>query len=79
VYDKEASLLEEQEKVPINPELEGISREEMGLEPFKCTEIRSSLMGILVYISEEIIVVVLGLEAKGKYSGIDIPNPKKSP
>jgi len=50
----------------------------MGLEPFTCTEIRSSLMGVPVYISKEIIAYVLGVEASGQYSGIDIPNPKTS-
>jgi len=38
------------EKVLIDPTLDGKSREEMGLEPFTCTEIRSSIMGILVFI-----------------------------
>ena len=51
----------------------------MGLEPFKRTEIRSSVMGILVHILEEIIAYVLGTEATGKYSDIDIPNSKTSP
>jgi len=35
-------------------------------------------MGVLMYISEEIIVYVLGVEASGKYSGIKIPNSKTS-
>jgi len=43
--------LEEIEKILINPTLEGKSREEMGLEPFVDTEIRSSIMGIPVFIS----------------------------
>jgi len=51
VYDKDAAKLEETEKVLIDPTLEGKSREEMGLEPFTCTEIRSSIMGIPVFIS----------------------------
>jgi len=46
VYDREASELEEQEKILIDPTLAGKSREEMGLEPFTCTKIRSSLMGV---------------------------------
>ena len=50
----------------------------MGLELFTCTEIRSNLMGIPVHISEEIIAYVLGVEATGIYSGIEIPNPKTS-
>jgi len=60
------------------PELEGKSREEMGLEPFKSTEIRSSVMGVPAVISEEIIAYVLGVEALGQYSGIEIPNPKNT-
>ncbi len=50
----------------------------MGLEPFKGTEIRSSVMGVPVVISEEIIAYVLGVEASGQYYGIEIPNPKNS-
>jgi len=66
VYDKEASVDEEREKILIDPSLAGKSREEMGLEPFKRTEIRSSVMGIPVHISEETIAYVLGTEATGK-------------
>ena len=51
VYDKKAVKLEETEKILIDPTLEGKSREEMGLEPFVNTEIRSSIMGIPVFIS----------------------------
>jgi len=51
VYDKHAAKLEEQEKVLIDPSLEGKSREEMGLEPFVDTEIRLSIMGVLVFIN----------------------------
>jgi len=40
------------EKVLIDPSLQGKTREEMGLEPFRCVEIRSSIMGIPVIISE---------------------------
>jgi hypothetical protein len=52
VYDRNAAKLEEIEKVLIDHTLEGKTREEMGLEPFRCTEIRSSIMGIPVFISE---------------------------
>jgi hypothetical protein len=41
VYDRNAAKQEETEKVLINPNLEGKSREEMSLERFKCIEIRS--------------------------------------
>jgi hypothetical protein len=51
VYDRNDAKEEETKKVLIDPTLEGKTREEMGLEPFKCTEIRSSVMGIPVFIS----------------------------
>jgi len=59
VYDKEASEDEEREKILIDPSIAGKTREEVGLEPFKRTEIRSSVMGIPVHISEEIIACVI--------------------
>jgi len=40
-----------EEKVLIDPSLAGKSREEMGLEPFVDTEIKSSIMGVLVFTS----------------------------
>jgi len=66
VYDKEASEDEVREKILLDPSLAGKTREEMGLEPFKRTKIRSSVMGIPVHISKEIIACVLGTEATGK-------------
>jgi hypothetical protein len=51
VYDKEAYEIEEKEKILLNPSLAGKTREEIGLEPFKCVQIRSSVMGIPVFIS----------------------------
>jgi len=78
VYDRMAAKLEETEKVLINPTMEGKSREEMGLEPFRCTEIRSSIMGISVFISEEIISFVLRRSSEGNYKG-GIGNSKTSP
>lgn len=53
VYDRKAAKLEETEKILIDPILEGKSRKEMGLEPFTITEIRSSIMGIPVFISQD--------------------------
>jgi len=70
VYDKEASEEEERNLVLLYLELKGKSREEMGLEPFKRTEIRSSVLGVPVVISEKIIAFVIGVEASGQYSGI---------
>jgi hypothetical protein len=79
VSDRAASEIEEKEKILLDPTLEGKTREEMGLEPFTCVEIRSSIMGILVFISEEIIAFVLRRDGSGKYAGSEIPNPKTSP
>jgi hypothetical protein len=79
VYDKAASEIEEKEKIMLDPTLKGKTREEMGLEAFRCTEIRSSIMGIPVFISEWAIASVLRRDASGKYSGLEIPNPKINP
>jgi len=43
----------------IDPTLEGKSREEMGLEPFVDTKIRSSIMRIPVFISQDVIAYVI--------------------
>jgi hypothetical protein len=79
VYDRAASELEEKEKIMINPNLKRKTREEMGLESFRCTEIRSGIMGIPVFISEWAITSILRRDASGKYSGLEIPNPKTTP
>jgi len=51
VYDRKVAQLKMDEKELIDPTLTGKCREEMGLEPFTCTEIRSSIMGIPSFIS----------------------------
>jgi hypothetical protein len=66
IYDKDASIAEEREKVLIYPSLKGKTKNEMGLEPFKYTEIKSSICGIPVVIAEWQIASVLGVEASGK-------------
>jgi hypothetical protein len=66
-------------KILLDPTLKGKTREEMGLELFRCTEIRSSIIGIPVFISEWVVTSVLRRDASGKYSGLEIPNPKTSP
>jgi hypothetical protein len=78
VYDRAASKIEETEKILLDPTLEGKTREEMGLQPFRCTEIRSNILGISVFISEEAIAFVLRRDASRKYAG-EIFNPKTSP
>jgi len=70
--------LEMDEKVLIDPTLAGKTREEMSLEPFTCTEIRSIIMGILVFISQEVIAYVIKRASEGSFKdGLD--NNKKSP
>jgi len=66
------------EKVLIDPSLQGKTREEMSLEPFRCTEIRSSIMGIPVFISEAVISWVIRRASEGRFvNGLD--NNKTSP
>jgi len=78
VYDKKAAQQEMDEKVLIDPTLTGKTREEMGLEPLISTEIRSSVMGIPVYISQDAIAYVIRRASKGSFrDGLD--NNKKSP
>jgi hypothetical protein len=78
VYDRKATQAEMDEKVLIDPTLAGKSRREMGLEPFTVTEIRSSIMGIPVFISQEAIAFVIRRPSGGSFTdGID--NSKNSP
>ncbi|KEH16407.1 hypothetical protein MTR_0195s0040 [Medicago truncatula] len=78
IFDREAAKIEEDEKVLLNPELKGKSRKEMGLEPFSKTEIRSSIMGIPVRISEDVIAFVLRRPTTGEYKA-GITKVKDSP
>jgi len=60
------------EKVLIDPSLAGKTRKEMGLEPFTVTEIRSSITGISVFISKEVIAWVIRRASEGRFiSGLD--------
>jgi len=70
--------LEIDEKVLIDPTLVGKTREEMGVEPFTCTEIRSSIMGIHVFISQEVIAYVIRRAFEGSFKD-GMVNNKKSP
>jgi len=75
VYDRKASQLEMDEKVLIDHSLQGKTREEMGLEPFRCVEIRSSIRGIPVVTSEASISCVIRRASEGKFvSGLDNNN-----
>jgi len=72
VYDRKAAQMEMDEKILIDPSLQGKTREEMGLEPFRCTKIRSSIMGISVFISKVAISWVTRRASEGKFvSGLD--------
>ena len=78
VYDRKAAQLELDEKILLDPSLQGKTREEIGLEPFRCTEIRSSIMGIPVYISEASITWVIRRASEGKFVNV-LDNNKTSP
>ncbi|KEH29880.1 hypothetical protein MTR_4g053915 [Medicago truncatula] len=78
IYDREAAKVEEDEKVLLNLELKGKSRKEMGLEPFSQTQIRSSIMGVPVCITEDVIAFVLRRPVEGEYKA-GITKPKDSP
>jgi len=67
IYDFEAAKLEETEKILIDPSLEGKTREEMSLKEFTRTEIHSSVLGILVTISKEVIARAIGCPNEGNF------------
>jgi len=67
IYDSHAARLEEHEKVLIDPTMEGKTREQLGVKPFICTEIRSSITGILVSISEDTIDKACRRVAEGSF------------
>jgi len=67
VYDLEAALAEEDDTVIRNPTLRGKTREEMGLKSFKQTEIRSTVMGIPITITEEVIAKACRVSANGRF------------
>jgi len=78
VFDKEAAQLELDEKILLDPSLQGKTREEIGLKPFRGTEIRSSIMGVHISVSEASITWVIRRASEGKFvSGLD--NNKTSP
>jgi len=56
-----------EEKILIDPSLQGKTREEMGLEPFRHEEIRSSIMGIPVVISVDTIAGVIRRASEGRF------------
>jgi len=70
VYDVHAVNVEEHEKVLIDPSLKGKTKEQLGLKPFTCTKIRSSIMGIPVTIPKEVIARAIRREAEGSYEEV---------
>jgi len=67
VYDVEAALAEEDEAMIRNPSLRGKTRQEMGLKSFRQTEIRSTVMGIPITITEEVIAKACRVAANGRF------------
>jgi len=67
VYDVEAALAEEDEAMIRNPSLRGKTRQEMGLKSFRQTKIRSSVMGIPIAITEEVIAKACRVVANGRF------------
>jgi hypothetical protein len=79
IYNRAASEAEEKQKVLLDPTLAGKTREEKGLEPYKGLEIRSNVLGIPVFIFENVVAKVLRRDSSGQYEGSYIPNPRTSP
>jgi len=67
VYDVEAAKEEEIKAVINDKSLRGKTRQEMGLESFRQTEIRSSVMGIPITITEEVIAKAYRVAANGRF------------
>jgi len=67
VFDQEAASSEERQVVARDPSLKGKSRKEMGLEPFRRLEIRSTVMGIPITIIEEVIARACRVAPEGRY------------
>jgi len=67
VYDVDAAKVEELQAVARDPNLRGKTRKEMGLEPFRQTEIRSSVMGIPITIIEEVIAKACRVALSGRF------------
>jgi len=67
VYNVEAAKKEEIKAVIRDPSLKGKTRHEMSLDSFKQTEIRSSVMGIPITITEEVIATACRVTATGRF------------
>jgi len=60
-------LAEEDEAMIRNPSLRGKTRQEMGLDSFRQTEIRSTVMGIPITITEEVIAKACRVAPTGRF------------
>ena len=67
VFDVEAAKAQESQAVSRNPNLKGKSRKEMGLEPFRCLEIKYAVMGIPVSITEGVIAKACRMAPEGRF------------
>jgi len=67
LYDLEAALAEEDDAVIRNSNLRGKTRQEMGLKSFRKTEIRSTVMGIPITITEKVIAKACRVAANGRF------------
>jgi len=67
VYDVDAVKDEELKAMIKDPSLRGKTRNEMGLESFRQTEIRSAVMGIRITIIEEVIAKACRVAATGRF------------
>jgi len=67
VYDLDAAKIEENQAVVRDPSLKGKTRKEMGLEPFRKTEIRSAVMDIPITITKEVIAIACRVAPEGRF------------
>jgi hypothetical protein len=66
VYDKFSVDEEVRKMVAKNKSLQGKTRQQLGLRPYRGKEIRSNILGINVLITQEHIAKILGLDNKGE-------------
>jgi len=67
VYDVDATKVEELQVVARDPSLRGKTRKEIGLEPFRQTEISSAVMDIPITITEEVIAKACRVAPTGRF------------
>jgi len=67
VYDVEAAKNEELLVVARDPSQKGKTRKEMGLEPYRQTEIRSAVMGVPITITENVIAKACRVAPTGRF------------